>query len=159
MGYASTAHQPARCRVLINMLCLCIIYRNLQRALLRATSIHQGIFKSSLEFTVNSDRTEHTPASVIVLKRTDTFTVIHTKKTSCSIVGESTHERICRAFNRKTCARAFFTQKTARRVPFIARYDTRRRNPAQRTCERVILTTGGTTQSVINANKATCRIV
>ena len=159
MGYASTAQQPARCRVLIDVLCLCIIYRNLQRALLRATSARQGILKSSLEFTVNSDRTEHAPASVIVLERTDTFAVIHRQKTACSIIGESTYERVCRTFNRKTCARAFFTQKTSCRIPFIARYDTRRRNPAQRTCEGIILTTGGTTQSVINANKATCRIV
>ena len=159
MGYASTAQQPARCRVLIDVLCLCIIYRNLQHALLRATSIHQGIFKSSLEFTINSDRTEHTTASIVVLKRTDTFTVIHRKKTPCSIVRESTYERVCRIFNRKTCTRTFFTQKTSCRIPSVARYDTRRRNPAQRTRKGIILTAGGAAQSVINANKATCRIV
>ena len=159
MGYASTAQQPARCRVLIDVLCLGIIYRNLQRALLRATSIHQGIFKSSLEFTINSDRTEHTTTIVIVLKRTDTFAVIHRQKTACSIVGESTYERVCRIFNRKTCTRAFFTQKASCRIPFVARYDTRRRNPAQRTCEGIILTAGGTAQSVLNVNKSTCRIV
>ena len=159
MGYASTAQQPTRCRVLIDVLCFCIIYRNLQRALLRATSIHQGIFKSSLKFTINSDRTEHTPASVIILKRTDTFAIVHRQKTACSIVGESTYERVCRIFNRKTCTRAFFTQKASCRIPFVARYDTRRRNPALRTCEGIILTTGGTTQSVINTHKATCCIV
>ena len=157
MGYASTAQQPTRCRVLIDVLCFCIIYRNLQRALLRATSIHQGIFKSSLKFTIN--RTEHTPASVIILKRTDTFAIVHRQKTACSIVGESTYERVCRIFNRKTCTRAFFTQKASCRIPFVACYDTRRRNPAQRTCEGIILTAGGATQSVFNVNKSTCRIV